>query len=77
MYTYSNRALFILGGVGGTIVIYNVGDGKESLSRSLSMSSIVHVDGMFCLGRQGGEIGDGGSDLGIFLTCRGLECVGG
>ena len=52
---------------GGTNVMYGVRFGKESLARSLSVSSIVHVEEMFCLGRRGGEIGDGGSDLGLFF----------
>ena len=47
-------------------VVYAVKFGKESLYGSLSTSSMVHVEGMFCLGRRGGDIGDGGSDLGFF-----------
>ena len=39
--------------------------GKESLSGSLSMSSMEHVVSMFCRGRRGGEIGEGGSGLGF------------
>ena len=40
----------------------------------------MHVEGIFCLGRRGGEIRDGGSDLG-FLLIRVKEfnvsgCVG-
>jgi hypothetical protein len=30
------------------------------------MSSMEHEEGMFCLGRRGGEMGDGGSDLCFF-----------
>ncbi len=46
-----------------------LGLGKESLSRSNSIKSIMeHVEGMFCLGRRGEEMGNGVSDLGfIFL----------
>ena len=36
-----------------------VGFGKESLSRSLSIRSMLHVEGMLCLERHYGEIGDG------------------
>ena len=54
------------------------GFGKESLSGSLSTSSKYHVEGMFCLGRRGGEIGDGGSDLGVLLIRVGeLKASGG
>jgi len=58
--------------------VYAVGFGKESLPGSLSTSSMVHVKDMFCLGRRGGEIGDGGSDL-DFLRIRvgGLKTSGG
>ena len=54
---------------GGTNVMYAIGFGKETLFGSLSMSSMVHEEGMFCLGRQSGEIGDGRSDL-CFLLIR-------
>ena len=53
--------------VGGTNVVYAIEFGKHSLSGSLSMSSMVHVEGMFCLGRRGGEVGDDGSDMGFLL----------
>jgi len=46
---------------GGTCVVYEVGRGRESMSGSLSVSSMEQVVGMFCLGRRGGEMGDGGS----------------
>jgi hypothetical protein len=63
--------------MGGNNVMCVVGFGKESLSRSLSMSSMVHVEGIFCLGRRGGEIRDDGLYLVIFVyTCRGVEYVG-
>ncbi len=52
--------------------MHDVRFGKESLFVSLSMSSMRHVEGMFCMGRRGGEIGDGGSDLGfVFLYTSG------
>ena len=59
--------------------MYTLGFGKESLYGSLSTSSIVHVEGMFCLGRRGGKIGDGGSDLGFLLIRVGevLKASGG
>ncbi len=54
------------------------GFGKEFLSGSLSTSSMMHVEGMFCLGRRCGEIGDGGSDLDFFLIRVGeLKASGG
>ena len=37
---------------GGTNIVYAVGFEKESLSGSLSTSSMVHVEGMFNLGRR-------------------------
>ena len=53
--------------------------GKESLSGSLSMSSMEHVVGMFCLDRRGCETGEGGSGLGFFFLrigeLRSLEGV--
>ncbi len=55
----------VCGGV--TNVTYADGLGKESLSRSLTMSSMEHVVGIVCLGRRGGEIGNGGSGLGFFF----------
>jgi hypothetical protein len=57
--------------LGGTIVMCAVSFGKESLSRSLSICSTVHVDVMFCLGRRGGEMGDGGSVSRFFLEVAG------
>jgi hypothetical protein len=54
---------------GGSNVVYAVGFGKESLFGSLSTSSMVRAEGMFCRERRGGEIGDVGSDLG-FLRIR-------
>ena len=41
-------------------MVYEVGRGKESLSVSLSVSSMEQVVGMFCLRMRGGEMGDGG-----------------
>ena len=43
--------------LGGTCVVYEVGNGKESLAGSLSTSSMEQVVGMLCLGRRGGELG--------------------
>ena len=43
-----------------TCVVYGVDRGRESLSGSLSVSSMWQVVGMFCLGRRGREVGDGG-----------------
>lgn len=62
-------ALLIPVGAGGSNVVYDVGFGKESLFGSLSTSSMVRAEGMFCRERRGGEIGDVGSDLG-FLRIR-------
>jgi hypothetical protein len=45
--------------LGGTKEVYDVGLGKESLSKSLSMSSIKHVEGLFCLERRDGRWGMG------------------
>ena len=58
--------------------MYADGFGKEYLSGPLSTSFMAHVEGMFCLGRRGGEIGDVGSDLGFLLirVIRGVEIVG-
>ena len=53
--------------LGGTCVVYEVGRGRESLSGSLSVSFTEQVLGMFCLGRRGGEMGDGGSVLYLVL----------
>ena len=70
MCSYSVGALLIPAGAGGgTNVVYAVGFEKESPTKSLSTSSMVHVEDMFCKGRRGGEIGDVGSDLG-FLRIR-------
>ena len=52
---------------GGMCVAYEVGRGMESLSGSLSVSSMWQVVGMFCLGKRGGEMGDGGSVLYLAL----------
>ena len=69
MYSYSIGALLIPVSGGGAIVMYVVGFGKEFMSRSLSISSMVHVEGiMLCLGRRDGEMGDGGSALGDYVT---------
>ena len=48
-------------------MVYEVGRGRESLSRSLSVSSMEQVVGMFCLGRRGGDMGDGGFVLYLLL----------
>ena len=58
--------------LGGTCVAYEAGRGRESLSGSLSVSSMWQVMGMFCLGRRGGEMGDGGSVL--YLVLRMGDC---
>jgi len=50
-----------------TTLMYVVSFGKESRSRSLSMISMLHVLGRFFWGRRGGEIGDGGSSLLVFV----------
>jgi hypothetical protein len=77
MYCYSVGALLIPARAGGNNVVYAVGYGKESLAGSLLTSSMLHVEGMFCIGRRGGEIGDGGSDLSLFVySCRGDKRVG-
>ncbi len=52
---------------GGTNLMYDADYGKKSLSGSLSMSSIEHVEGIFCLERRGEEMGDGVSDFVFFL----------
>ena len=44
-------------------MLYEIGRGRESLSRSLLVSYMEQVVGIFCLGRHGGEMGDGGSVL--------------
>jgi hypothetical protein len=36
----------------GTRELYDVDLGRESLSRSLSLSFMDHVEGIFCLGRR-------------------------
>jgi hypothetical protein len=77
MYSYTVGALLIPVGAGGSNVVYDVGFGKESLFGSLSTSSMVRAEGMFCRERRGGEIGDVGSDLGFFAySCRGVKSVG-
>ena len=48
-------------------MVYEVGRGRESLSGSLSVSSMWQIVGMSCLGRHGGEMGVGGSVLYIVL----------
>jgi hypothetical protein len=52
---------------GNSEMVHEVSFGKESLSGSLSMSSMEHKEGMVCLGKRSGEIGGGGSDLSLFL----------
>ena len=47
--------------------MYVVGFGKEFRYGSLLMISIFHVSGTFCLGRREGKIGDGGSNLLVFV----------
>jgi hypothetical protein len=49
-------------------MVYAVGRGRKSMSGSLSVSSMEQAVGMFCLGRRGGETGDGGSVL--YLNLR-------
>ena len=51
---------------------YEVVRGRESLSGSLSVSSIWQVVGMFCLGRRGGEMGVCGSVLCLVFEYGGL-----
>jgi hypothetical protein len=51
--------------------LYDVKLGNESFSRSLLVSSMEQVVGMYCLGRRGGEIGDGGIVLNFFLCALG------
>ncbi len=46
--------------LGGTKEVYDVGIGKKTLTRSLLLSSIDHVEGMFCLGRRVGKMGGWG-----------------
>ena len=46
----------------GTNVVCAIGFGKECLSGCLSMTSMVLVECIVCMGRRGGEIRDGGSD---------------
>ena len=48
-------------------MVYEVGRGRESPFGSLSVSSMEQVVGMFCLGRRGGEMGDGGSAVHLVL----------
>ena len=48
-------------------MVYEVGRGKESLFGSRSVSSMEQFVGMFCLGRRGGEMRDGGSVLYLVL----------
>ena len=57
-------------------MVYGVGRGRESLSRSLSVSSMVQVVGMFCLGRRVGEMGDGGSVLYLVLRIGEYDVLG-
>ena len=58
--------------LGGTCVVYGAGRGMESLSGSILVSSMWQVVGMFCLGRRGGEMGDGGCVL--YLVLRRGDC---
>ena len=53
-------------------MVYGDGRGRESLSGSLSVSSMEQVVGMFCLGRRGGEMMDGGCIM--YLVLRICEC---
>ena len=53
-------------------MVCGVGRGRESLSGSLSVSSMWQIVGMFCLGRRGGEMGDGGYVL--YITLRMGDC---
>ena len=46
---------------------YEIGRRRKSLFGSLSVNSTKQVWGMFCLGRRGGEMGDGGYVLYIIL----------
>jgi hypothetical protein len=48
-------------------VVYEVGRGRKSVSGSLSVSYMEQVVGLFCLGRRGGEMGDGGYVLYLAL----------
>jgi hypothetical protein len=58
--------------LGGTCAVYEVGRGRKSLSGSLSVSSMEQVVDIFCLGRRGGDMWDGGSVL--YLVLRIWEC---
>ena len=60
--------------LGGTSVVYEVSPGKESLFRSLLVSSMEQVVCMFCLRRRGGEIWDGGYALYMFCGTGNKVC---
>ena len=45
----------------------DVGLGRESHFGSLLVNLMEQVKGMRCMGRRGGEMGDGGYGLGLFL----------
>ena len=47
-------------------MVYDVGLGKESRYGSLLLSYMEQVMGVCCMGRRGGETGDGGCVLSYF-----------
>jgi hypothetical protein len=49
------------------VMVYEIVRGWETMFGSLSMSSMEQVVGMFCLGRRGGDMGDGGYVLYLVL----------
>ncbi len=69
---------------GGTRDVYGSARLRESLSGSLSLSSMWHVDGIALLGSRDGEVGECGRGFGllggggVFVTISagcGVECV--
>ena len=53
--------------LGGTSLVYEVDPEKKSMFGSLSVSCMEQVVGMFCMERRGGEMGDGGTVLCLFV----------
>ncbi len=64
-----------LGVFGGTRDVYGASRMMESLSGSLSMSSMRHVLGIGLLGSFGGDMGEWGRSLSFLGGGGGCECV--
>ena len=76
MYSYFTDDECVPSSVGRYMCVYEADPGKDSLSGSLSVSSMEQVLGSVCLRRRGWEMGDDGSVLCQILRIRELGVSG-